>query len=754
LSLNSRSFQLPPRLRAVLPAVRPAWHLATLLVLGAITLLLALVALNVSGRETVRIGTEADRIYVTSGFHDPESNPQHGIYRWTEPTAHFTLPNWGPGRINVRISGVGATPSQATLYISGVPSDSTMNYPELPWSVQAWGVSSSRNPTVTLESPRLDVPGDRRELGSLITTLEIFAPDARLRAWLNLAGLGIAAPLLYACLLIWTARPALALVASASLPAVYGPLAVYRDRWMETVAWTAPFVLAALLLFSLIVRPRPARAPDTRNAALFGVVSLTCALFLLALGYLNAFDSDRMYQVAAGLAEYGIPTRYPGLDVGTKYGFGQPLLAVPFYFLGKLGTLAGGEYQAITRFAVSMTNLAVTSLTCWLIYRASLRFAPAGISLAVAATYLLTTSALNYGRTFFSEPAGGALLLASLLLLVPSAGEVAPSRVRVLLAGACLGAIILLKPAFIVHWIAPGLAILLLAIRAARADGQPGKAATFLRVLRAGALFSVGPILAGIIQLAYNYWRYQPLADAWKRTGYEREAGFSTPLLEGLVGLLFSPGKSVFLYAPVLLLVPIGLWLMYKRNGSPGRLTVALILAQSAASFIFNALWWAWTGNFAWGPRLVMPVLPLLIIPLASVGSFIFENANQKLAARLSPRTLLLASWIALSVLGALISISGAMVDFQVYYRLHGLLLAGDPGEAATIYDPAQSPLLEEPGYLLNGLTAAIHRPSLASTGMHPIWDWLVPAALVLLAALSLYAATRHVPAKPRANAN
>jgi hypothetical protein len=88
------------------------------------------------------------------------------------------------------------------------------------------------------------------------------------------------------------------------------------------------------------------------------------------------------------------------------------------------------------------------------------------------------------------------------------------------------------------------------------------------------------------------------------------------------------------------------------------------------------------------------------------------------------------------------------MVDFQVYYRLHGLLLAGDPGEAATIYDLAQSPLLEEPGYLLNGLTAAIHRPSLASTGMPAIWDWLIPGGLVLLAALSLYAATRYVPTK------
>ena len=58
------------------------------------------------------------------------------------------------------------------------------------------------------------------------------------------------------------------------------------------------------------------------------------------------------------------------------------------------------------------------------------------------------------------------------------------------------------------------------------------------------------------------------------------------------------------------------------------------------------------------------------------------------------------------------------------------------------IYDPVNSPLLVEPGYLLDGLTAAIHRPSLASVGMPPIWDTIVPVILAALSVITLWYAT------------
>jgi hypothetical protein len=371
------------------------------------------------------------------------------------------------------------------------------------------------------------------------------------------------------------------------------------------------------------------------------------------------------------------------------------------------------------------------------------------VSLAVVATFLLTTPALNYARTFFSEPTGALLLLAAIVLILPKESGLVPSGRRILLSGLCLGATLVFKPAFAVYIPAIGLAVLWLSFSSPKSKVQSPKSTSavrstqyVIRILSRGALFAVGPILGGIAQIGYNYLRYHDTSNPFFRSGYEREPGFSTPLLEGLWGLLFSPGKSILLYAPVVILAPVGLWLMYRRGELAGKVVSLLIVASTAASLVFNAMWWAWTGNFAWGPRLILPVLPLLVWPLAALGSWIADSFRVEGVKRLSTARLLLGTWVVLAGLGALVSIPGALVDFQVYYRLRGLLEAGQVGEAATIYDPAQSPLIVEPGYLLDGLTAAIHRPTLHHAGMPPIWDTLVPGGLVVIAVGAAWLAT------------
>ena len=742
-----------------MPAVSRAWHIAAITLISALTLGLAFIAAGVSAQETVRFGTEADYMYLTDGFYDPENTPEHGSYRWTEPYAQLTLRNWGPGKIHVAITGVGAgtVPSEAVLYIDGQPVNSVTTQPSVPWRVEAWGTSAGQDPQVALGGPRLDAPGDGRTLGRLVQSLEVYAPDARINAWVNLGLLALTAILLYLAILLWTSRPAIALICGITVPLLFGMLVVYRDRWMLTVVWVAPIALGALLLVN-VSAPHMVPKIGARRATFLTISALAAALMLLAMGYsvhdyaphLNAFDAERMYQVSAGLAEYGLPTRYPGRETWTKYGFGQPLIAVPFYLLGKVGVLLGGDYPAITRFSVSLTNLLVTALTCWLLYRASRLFASAGVSLLVVATFLLTTPALNYARTFFSEPAGAFLLLLAILLILPRESEAAPTARRIVLSGICLGAMIPFKPAFAVYIPVVGLAVLWLAF-VSRPNSTVQSAQTRVpsglsRILKAGLLFSMGPVAAGVTQIGYNYLRYYDTNNPFLRSGYEREPGFSTPLFEGLVGLLFSPGKSIFLYAPALLLAPLGLWLMYRHGGLRGKVASVLIISCSVAGFIFNALWWAWTGNFAWGPRLVMPLLPLLVWPLASLGDWIARTNVIGQAGRAAARWAITA-WIALAASGALVSIPGALVDFQLYYRLRGLLEAGQVGEAPTIYDPSQSPLLVEPGYLLDGLTAAIYRPSLAQSGMPGIWDVLVPGGLVAIAVLAAWLGARRAEA-------
>ena len=90
---------------------------------------------------------------------------------------------------------------------------------------------------------------------------------------------------------------------------------------------------------------------------------------------------------------------------------------------------------------------------------------------------------------------------------------------------------------------------------------------------------------------------------------------FSTPLFVGLGGMLLSPGKSVFLFSPILLLtLPgfVGLW----------RLNRALTLAIAAllcSSLLFHAKYLYWSGDLAWGPRYLATALGpwcLALVPI------------------------------------------------------------------------------------------------------------------------------------------
>jgi hypothetical protein len=287
----------------------------------------------VAGHESVALGTIADRVYVTDGFFDPEQSADWGAYRWTEPLAKLTLWDWGPGAIQVRVQGVGAgtQPADVALKLGEQTLGQVIATPGQPWTVAGTGQATERNPVFTLEGPRLDTPGDARLLGRLVTRLDIDSPGARDRALLNLGLLALAGLLLYVAVVRWTGQPGPALLAGAALPAVFGLLAVYRDRWLDTLAWTAPLALAAALLLDTRLRlPAGGRRLGTGAA----VVALGAALLLLAQGAFNAFDSDLMYRMAAGWVEYGQPTKYPSHS-WSKYGFGLPLAAVPFYALGK-----------------------------------------------------------------------------------------------------------------------------------------------------------------------------------------------------------------------------------------------------------------------------------------------------------------------------------------------------------------------------------------------------------------------------------
>jgi hypothetical protein len=83
-------------------------------------------------------------------------------------------------------------------------------------------------------------------------------------------------------------------------------------------------------------------------------------------------------------------------------------------------------------------------------------------------------------------------------------------------------------------------------------------------------------------------------------------------LLEGAVGLLFSTEHGLFSTGPILALAVAGLpHLVRERPVRGGILSAAVLLV-----FSLTAAWRYWEGGYCYGPRLLVPVIPLLGVGL------------------------------------------------------------------------------------------------------------------------------------------
>lgn len=112
-----------------------------------------------------------------------------------------------------------------------------------------------------------------------------------------------------------------------------------------------------------------------------------------------------------------------------------------------------------------------------------------------------------------------------------------------------------------------------------------------------------GVAIGGFGLLLYNWIRFGSLLNF----GYGSEK-FMLQIFDGLYGVLLSPGRSMFLYSPVLTLAIPGAWLFYKKEK-------ALTFAASVTVLFYVlvvASWHSWDGGWSWGSRLLTPILPIL----------------------------------------------------------------------------------------------------------------------------------------------
>lgn len=330
--------------------------------------------------------------------------------------------------------------------------------------------------------------------------------------------------------------------------------------------------------------------------------AVTLFLVLVSQAQITVSDGTSMLAVAQSIVHDGtlsVPADMgvPGDDGNSysKYGLLLPLLSVfPVLLVQPIGEITG-RVDLLEAAAAGLLMPIITGALAAALFLLGRRLGAPPVAAALVATgVLLGTYVLPYGRDFFTEP------LVALFLVVMIERALAG---RELEAGAALAFAVLARPQSAL------LAPLLFGFIAARGGGLRGIAHTLPPLA-----------ISGAVTIAYNLYRFSdPLEFGYKPPV---DPGFTTPLLEGTGGLLFSPEKSLFLFAPVVVLAPFALVALWRRQ----RATAALLVGLFAAIFVLSATWHSWMGGWSWGPRLLIPGV---VVVLVALGPWIGEDTRR-----------------------------------------------------------------------------------------------------------------------------
>ena len=343
----------------------------------------------------------------------------------------------------------------------------------------------------------------------------------------------------------------------------------------------------------------------------------------------------------------------------SKYGLGMSVLAIPFYLFGKLlSFLLGIEASLATQFTVSMINAILTALSCLMVFRiATERFEfTLRIGLFLALGFGLSTIAWYYSEDFMSEPAATFFLLSAVYWVT---GKDRATR-DLLWAGTFLALAVSCRLAALV--VIPGFIFYQWMVWAESAEKD-------IKQLVMDLLRPAIPVVAVLMLIMiYNYLRFGgPL-----ETGYEKISG---RFLLGFFGILFSPGKSLFLFNPLTLFGCLASMFFLREQRKTALLFGWLIVSH----LVLFSFWHSWQGGMSWGPRLMLVVLPYLIMPIG------FLLREHKQAVKIP---VLLAL-----VVGILIQLPSVTVNVARYYYEMSRDF-GSLGHDQILFSPQYSQLL------------------------------------------------------------
>lgn len=361
--------------------------------------------------------------------------------------------------------------------------------------------------------------------------------------------------------------------------------------------------------------------------------------FVVQSGELGSADTMHRLQVTHWLwtsqpqvfaneyPEFGIHGR--GGQIYSWYGIGQSLLMLPADLIGtwisRWNVFADYEDDpAIRSIVVSYsTNILVTVLTALIVLRflRQLRF---DLQQAIAGVLalLFCTTHLHYTQNMMEN---NFIMLLTLVGFSYQFEWLRTGSLRALFWGsAALGFNLLTRVTTALDLICAGVFLLaVLYFERELIRGFWGRVISYARV-------SV-PVyfVFFVIERFYSWYRFGSFTQTYIPI-FAREARaqdpslpanfpWSTPLHVGVMGALFQPEKSIFLFDPLLVLALLLFVLVWRKMDSSVRAYAVTSLLLLFGYIFFYARYTYWSGDFAWGDRYVSTaaeMVAMLAIPL------------------------------------------------------------------------------------------------------------------------------------------
>lgn len=277
----------------------------------------------------------------------------------------------------------------------------------------------------------------------------------------------------------------------------------------------------------------------------------------------------------------------------SEYPVGAAILALPFYLPSALGHVS--PESVVIQDLEKISAAVMVALSAAVLYGALCILTSQSMALLVVAVYACGTSSLSVSsQALWQHGPSQLALTVSLYCLLRGRKE----AYWVALAGFPLAFAIIARPTNVIF----GVTLV-----------------AYVLVYQRQYLWAF--LVSGLPPLLFQFWYNSTYFGNPFRSQYSllEASQWSTPLLEGLGGILLSPSRGLLVYSPIFLFSLVGMGLALRRREDPlfHFLSVGVIL-----TLLLYSKWVMWWGGWTYGPRLLAdltPVLAVLLCPLRDI---------------------------------------------------------------------------------------------------------------------------------------